>query len=173
MHELREYAVISAYLYVCFGALLLYKAAILQGQDVNYLPYGIAAVKALVLGKFILLGQAAGLGDRYAERRTISVIAYKAFAFLVMLLVLSAIEEVVVGALHGRSVAASLGEVVGGTSLQAIATSVIMLLILIPYLAFKELNAAMGEGRIWQLLVERHAGRRRAGPRSPESGGPA
>lgn len=57
VHELRQYAVISAYLYVCFGALLLYKTAILNGQGISYAPYGIAAIKALILGKFILLGR--------------------------------------------------------------------------------------------------------------------
>jgi hypothetical protein len=30
--ELRQYAIVAAYLYVCFGALILYKAAILSGR---------------------------------------------------------------------------------------------------------------------------------------------
>ena len=73
-HELWQYAIISAYLYVCFGALLFYKAAILNGAGISYAPYGTAAIKALILGKFILLGEAAGLGDRYEKRRPIHVI---------------------------------------------------------------------------------------------------
>jgi hypothetical protein len=159
-HELLEYALISAYLYVCFGALLLYKTAVLRGEHVSYIPYGTAAINALVLGKFILLGQVAGLGDRYGSRRTVYVIVHKALLFLAMLLVLSAVEEIVVGLIHGRTVAASLADFLGGSLLQVLATSAIMLLILIPYLTFKELGEALGEGRLRQILLERHAGPR-------------
>jgi hypothetical protein len=168
VHELREYALVSAYLYVCFGALLFYKMAILNGEGVSYTPYGTAAIKALILGKFILLGQAAGIGDRYERRRTIHVIAHKALLFLVMLFVLSAIEEVIVGIIHGRTVAASLTELLGGSLLQLLATCSIMLLILVPYLAFKELGDALGEGRLHQVLFASRAGRLAGSQREPK-----
>jgi hypothetical protein len=168
VQELGQYALISAYLYICFGAILLYKMAILRGQGISYAPYGIAAIKAILLGKFILIGEAVGIGDRYEKRRPIHVIAQKALMFLVMLFVLSAIEEVIVGMLHGRTVAASLDGFLGGTILQVIALCFVMLLILIPYLAFKEVSDAMGEGRLRQLLFEPRAGRRAASQQDPE-----
>jgi hypothetical protein len=59
-HELREYALLSAYLYVCFGALILYKMAILGEVGVSYTLAGLAAIKALILAKFILLGHGVG-----------------------------------------------------------------------------------------------------------------
>ena len=43
-HELREFALIFAYLYACFGAIMLYKTAILRGQGIDYTPYGFAVV---------------------------------------------------------------------------------------------------------------------------------
>jgi membrane protein CcdC involved in cytochrome C biogenesis len=152
LRELQEYAVVSAYLYVCLGALVLLKVAILNGQGVSYAPYGLAAIKALVLGKFILLGRAAAIGDRYRNRRGIYVIAHKSLAFLVLLLVLSVIEEVVVGYIHGHPVAASLALFLGGSFLQILAASMIMLLILIPYFAYVELEKALGEARLRQIL---------------------
>ena len=63
-HELREYALLSLYLFICFGALILYKAAILGEEGISYLPSGLAAIKALILAKFIMLGQMIRLGDR-------------------------------------------------------------------------------------------------------------
>ena len=143
-HELREYFLISVYLYVCFGALLLYKTSILHDEGVNYEPYGIAAIKAVILGKFILLGQAAGIGDRYELRSPIRVIIHKSFLFLLMLFALSALEEVVGGIIHGRTIAASLNGFLGGSILQVLAICLIMLLILIPYLAFKEISRRAG-----------------------------
>ncbi len=157
-HELRQYALISAYLYVCFGALILYKLAILRGQGISYAPYGLAAVKALVLAKFILMGHALRVGERYKRRRFLHVIAHKSLLFLVVLFVLSLIEEVIAGIVHGRTIAASLAEVGGGTLLQVLASCLIMLLILIPYLTFRELGAVLGEGRLRQILMEYRTG---------------
>jgi hypothetical protein len=76
--------------------------------------------------------------------------------------VLSIVEEVVVGHFHGRGVREVLGEIVGGTMPQAIATGVLMFLVLLPYLAFRRLALTFGE--LPELLFTR---------RSPEKGGRA
>jgi hypothetical protein len=162
-HELQEYLSLSAYLYVCFVALVLYKATILGGAGVSYLPYGLPAIKALILAKFILLGHAVGLGDRFGMSRVVHVIVAKALLYLALLIVLSVVEEAVAGIIHGRSIAASLSEIGGGSLPQILVTNLIMLLILIPYLASRELDIALGEGRLWEILfgqgVGPHSGR--------------
>lgn len=160
-HELIQYGLISAYLYVCFGAVLLYKAAVLHGQGINYAPYGLAAIKALILGKFVLLGHAARIGDRYARRRLIYIILHKSVLFLLLLFSLSLIEEAVSGVLHDRTVGASLAGLGGNMLWETFATCLIVLLILIPYIAFREVSAALGEGRMVQLLL---AHRKATGP---------
>ncbi len=137
--------------------------AILRGEGVGYLPYGAAAIKALILGKFILIGHAAGLGDRYRKRRPLHVIMHKSLLFVTMLLALSIVEEVVVGFIHGQTAAASLAAFAGGTLLQVLAVCLVMLLILIPYIAFRELNEALGEGKLLKILLEPRAGKRGAG----------
>jgi hypothetical protein len=157
-HELREYAVTATYLYVCFGALILYKAAILYGQGISYAPFGLAAIKAVVLAKFILVGHAMRIGDRFKRRALARVIARKSLLFLVMLLILSIVEEAIVGIVRGRSAVASLGEVAGDTWLQILANCLIMLLILVPYITFYEIREFLGEGRLRQMLFENHAG---------------
>jgi hypothetical protein len=98
------------------------------------------------------------MGDRYEKRRFVYVIAYKSLLFLIALLVLSVIEEAIVGVVHGRALAASLAEVAGGTLPQVLASCFIMLLILIPYLTFRELNEVLGEGKLRQILFEHRAG---------------
>jgi hypothetical protein len=162
-HELQEYGLISAYLYVCFGAMIFYKTAVLRGHGIDIAPYGLAAIKALVLGKFILLGHAAKMGDRYERRRFIHVVARKSMLFLVLLLVLSFIEEAVVGVIHGRTISDSLADVAGDTLPEIVASSVIMLLILIPYLTFRELNAVLGEGKLRQILLGYRTGHQSGG----------
>ncbi|ASP93922.1 hypothetical protein GHK61_20955 [Sinorhizobium meliloti] len=162
--ELKEYALLSVYLYVCFGALVLYKLAILGSQGVHVSAFGVPVIKALILGKFILLGHAMKLGERYGRLRLVSVIAYKAGLYLLLLIVLSIVEEAIVGLSNGRTIAATLAEVGGAKLPELLATSMVMLLILIPYLASREFAVALGEGRLWDLLLEYRDGLDHGGP---------
>jgi hypothetical protein len=158
-HELRDYVLLTVYLYICFAALILYKMAILGTQGVSYLPFGLPIIKALVLAKFILLGRVARWGERHESSKMAVRIGYKALAYVVLLIVLSAVEEVVVGIVHGRSLAATIAELGGDRLPELLATCLIMLLILIPYLAFTELDATLGNGRLRELLFKDRAGK--------------
>jgi Na+-transporting NADH:ubiquinone oxidoreductase subunit NqrD len=154
-HELVQYLIISAYLYVCFGAILLYKAAILHSEGIQFAPFGVAIVKALILGKFILIGLALKVGERETPSRLLLDIISKSLAFLLLLVVLSIVEEICVGLLHGRAVHDAFAGVAGGTLPEALATSLLLLLILIPYFAFREIAHGLGEGELMRLLAAR------------------
>ena len=138
--ELRNYAIVAAYLYVCFGAILLYKTALLREEGVAFLPHGLAAIKALILGKFILIGEAVGVGARVQPRSLFSAIATRTALFFVLLLVLSVVEELVVGRMHGHSFGETIADFRKHAGLEMLATSLLMLLVLIPLIAFKELR---------------------------------
>jgi Na+-transporting NADH:ubiquinone oxidoreductase subunit NqrD len=138
--ELRNYAFVAAYLYVCFGAILFYKSALLQEEGVAFLPHGLAAIKALILGKFILIGEAVGVGSRVQPRSFVSAIATRTAMFFLLLVVLSIVEELVVGKMHGRSLAETIAEFREHAGLEMFATSLLVLLILVPLIAFKELR---------------------------------
>jgi hypothetical protein len=169
-HELVQFAVISAYLYVCFGAVILYKTAILNAEGISSAPFGLAAVKALILAKFMLLGEAARLGERYESRRVIHVILHKTLLFLLLLVVLAEIEEAISGMVHGQTLDAVLTAMGGSALWETAAASLIMLLILIPYIAFMEISAALGEHGMWQLLLTRRQGKAAAGRAHHPSG---
>jgi Na+-transporting NADH:ubiquinone oxidoreductase subunit NqrD len=138
--ELRNYAVVAAYLYVCFAAILFYKMALMREEGVAFLPHGLAAIKALILGKFILIGEAVGVGKHVQSRSLASAIAIRTGLYFVLLVVLSAVEELIVGKVHGHSLAETIAEFREHTGLEMLATSILMLLILIPLIAFKELR---------------------------------
>jgi len=146
--ELRNYAIVAGYLYICFAALLLYENALLQEQGLSLLPHGIAAVKALILGKFILLGEAVGVGKRVHARTLLGTIATRSVQFFVLLLVLSAIEELLVGKVHGHSFAETLAEFERHSALEMLAKCLLLLLVLVPLIAFKEFVRVMGPGAL-------------------------
>jgi hypothetical protein len=92
------------------------------------------------------------IGERFTDRPLIWPTLHKAFAFLVLLIVLTVIEEVVVGLFHHQSVAASLGELTGAKLYETLAGYIIMLLVLIPYIAWGVLDEALGEGRLARMF---------------------
>ena len=69
-----------------------------------------------------------------------------------LLIVLTIIEEAVVGLFHGRSIAASLGDLAGRRLEETLAGFLIMLLVLIPYFAFRVLDEVLGAGRLARMF---------------------
>ena len=150
--ELTEFAIVAAYLYVFLAALIYLKAAILHAHDIPFATFGFAAAKALICAKFMLIGRALHLGERFNALPLIWPTLYKSLVFLVLLLILNALEEVVVGVMHHRHVTDSLAEFGGGTLDQLIATSVVMLLILVPFFAFRSLGEVVGERNLVRVF---------------------
>jgi hypothetical protein len=155
-HELIEYLTISAYLYICFGSLIFYKATILHSDGIEFASFGIAIVKALVSAKFIMLLHALRIGERIGGVGVLLIdILKNSVLFVMFLIALTVVEELVVGYFHGRTSQEVLSEMAGGTLPQAFAVSILMLLTLIPYFAFRGVADHLGKGVLWKLLTER------------------
>jgi hypothetical protein len=148
MHELREFVILAVYLYITLGAVVLMKTAVLHTEGIEFAFWGIAFVKAALLAKFMLLGKAMKIGEHATTGPLIWPTLHKALAFLVLLIVMTIIEEAVVGMFHHRPIAASLGELVGPRLEETLAGFLIMLLVLIPFFAFR----VLGEGRLERMF---------------------
>jgi hypothetical protein len=156
--EFKAFIVLALYLYVCLGALLLFKSAILQEAGISFTVWGVAALKALVLAKFMLVGRALHIGERQKHKALIWPTLRKSFVFLLLLIVLTTIEEVAVGLIHHRPLTESLTHVVGATLFQGLATSLIMFLVLVPYFAFGCLGEVLGDRYLIDLFFKDRQG---------------
>jgi hypothetical protein len=152
VREFKEMAALALYLYVCLGAVLLLKSSILRDAGVDFVIWGIAAIKALLLAKFMLIGRALKLGRRFRERPLIWPTLYHALMFLILLLALTTAEEVIVGAIHHRALLDSLAHVAGPSVFEAVSVCLILYLILVPYSAFACLADVLGEEKTVQLF---------------------
>jgi hypothetical protein len=152
--EFKEFCVIAAYLYVCFTALAYLKFAILEAHGIAFAPFGFAAAKALICAKFVSLGHALHLAERFKRPPLIWQVLHKSFAFLALLIVLNVLEEITVGWWNGHTLMGSLQEIAGGTRDQMIATAIIMLLILIPFFVLRALGEVVGERTLARLFFE-------------------
>jgi hypothetical protein len=162
IHEFKEFAILAVYLYITLGAVILMKTAVLHTQGIEFTPWGIAVVKAAVLAKFMLLGKAMKIGERNTTSPLIWPTLQMAVAFLVLLIIMTVIEEAVVDLFHHQTIAASLGDLFGPRLEETLAGYLIMLLVLIPFFAFRVLSEALGEGRLERMFfVEREPMERR------------
>ncbi len=154
--ELYEFLVVSSYLFVCFGALIFYKASILHGEGIEFTVFGLAIVKALILGKFLLLLEALKIGeDKKHARSALANILTKSALFSLLLFAMTVVEELIVGHFHGKASREVLREIAGGTWQQAVAVAILLFLILIPFFAYQEIAARLGKGKLSKLLTER------------------
>jgi hypothetical protein len=149
---LRELAILAAYFYIAFTALLFFKSAILHDRGVNWVPWGFAAIKAALVAKFVLIGRAMHVGERYQTRPLIWQTLYRSVAFLVVVVILDIIEEIIVGLIHGRTVGQRIARLGGGTLEQMVATLVIVFLLFFRYFAFRSLAEVLGEGVLSRLF---------------------
>lgn len=150
--ELRAYLILSLYLYLCIGAVFLYRAALLEDHGIGHVALGAAAVKALVLAKFAMLGRAAGIGEAPEGQALLPAVLRASLAMLLVLVLLMLLEELVLGALRHGGLDGAIGEIAGGRRAE-VATSVLLLwLILLPLLAFRRMSAMLSRDAMRRLL---------------------
>jgi hypothetical protein len=150
--EFRAYVRLALYLFICFAAVLSFKAALLAEEGVRFAPFGFAALKAMVFAKFIMLGEVTHVGVRLAHRPLVPATLYRTVALLGVLVALILAEEVIAGLIHGRAVGETLRELAGGRAWEIAATCVLLGLILLPYVALQHIRARLGP-EAWQRLL--------------------
>jgi hypothetical protein len=139
--------VLTAYLWLCFGAVIFLKDAILEAHGIAALPLGFAAIKAVVCAKFVMIGRLLPVAARRTGERLVVAILRRSLALLVILIALTLVEHIVLAMIHGQPLAEAMASLGGGIA--------IMLLILVPYVAFHALDEALGKGTMRRLLLER------------------
>lgn len=152
LRQFRELAVLTAYFYVAFATVILFKAAVLHSYGVRYIVWGAAIAKAILIAKFMLIGRAMKIGEGYQSAPLIKPILHKIFGFMFLLLVLTSIEELTVGLIHHRSFSALLGDIAGPRLGETLAEVLILLLALVPFIAFSVFAEALGEGTLRRML---------------------
>jgi hypothetical protein len=151
--ELVEYAAIVAYLWACFGALAFYRAAILEDAGVGGMQYGAALLKALILGKFMLLGHAAGIGEHAAPRRPLNRIVWRSLATLALLVALTVVEHLVKGLVQGETPRTALVQAAAGRWPEIAASCLLLWMILVPWFGYREIAGTLGEGELRRRLL--------------------
>ena len=156
LHEAKEFLWIFVYLWLCFGLFVLYKALILEDYDIPFAAHGFALIKALVLGKVILVAKGLHLGEGSRNRPLIYPTLYRAGLFFVVLVLFSLLEEIVRNLLHHETIGESLADM-WGNSLVMLTNGLLMFVTLIPFIAFQEIGGVLGDNKLFHLFFVRGA----------------
>jgi len=153
--EASSFAIIALYLFVCFGAIFYLKFSLLETQGISFRPWAFAAIKALIVAKFMLLARAFERRRGMETRPLIVPTLTKSAGAFLFVLALLVVEEFVVGRLHGRSFSQSWSDMGGNTMHEKFASALIVLLVMLPLFAFRSLGDVVGLHTLGRLYFER------------------
>ena len=151
-HEFVQLGVISLYIYICFGAIILYKTALLRKYSIEFTPFGTAAVKSLIIAKFILIGHAMRLGERHRGKPLAYFVAIQVAMFAALVIALNVIEEIVVALIHHKPIADAFVNIESGDWLLILADCILLCLFLTPYFGLRAINDSLEPGRIRRMF---------------------
>lgn len=153
--EFHKFIAISLYLFVCFGVVSLYDTSQSAVEESALVLLGVAFVKALVMGKFVLIGELFKPGSRVRATTVLQRIIWQTLGLLIILVIFKILEELVVGLVHGQAVEAILSEFAERSVIGVIGPILMMLLILVPVMVAVHLDRALGTGSLSSLLLTR------------------
>lgn len=151
--ELKEFFMLTIYLWLILGALIEFKSIILAEHRIDFAAHGAALINALVLAKFMLIVKAFHPVKQAEDAPLIYPTLLKSAIFAVTLMVLKILEDVIVGHFQGKSFAESIADIGGGSLRVILIFTAILFLVLIPLTAFGELQRVLGEGKLNQLFL--------------------
>lgn len=148
VHGVREYLVISAYLFGVFSLLVVHKSMILAEHHIDYKLHGVALFNALALAKVMVTVQELHFADPFKDAPLIYPTLAKSFAFTIVFACFKIAEDAFVGRLHGKSFHESISDLGGGSWKGILTLAALMFFVLVPFFGFSELRRVFGADRL-------------------------
>ena len=158
LHEMTRFVVLFLYLWILFGVFVLHENIVLREHGISYSAQGFALINALILAKVMLVAEDLNLSRWLDRRPLIYPILHESLLFTALFILFHVLEKVVVGIVHGETLAQSVPAIGGGGLAGLTCVAVIFFFALIPFFGFRNLSRAIGPDRMKAILF---------GPQSP------
>jgi hypothetical protein len=159
--QLKEFVLIAGYLWVVFGLLILYKSAVLTEYRVDFAYHGLALVNALALAKVMLVAKDFHLGERFNEAPLIYPTLIKSALFTTVLAGFKLLEDAALGLYRRETLRESISDLAGGTWKGILTLTLLLFVVLIPFVGFGELQRVVGKEKLVEFFFRQHASDRR------------
>ena len=146
LHELIRYWLIVLYMAIFFGAFTSYRRLLLAHYGISYEDFGISVVRALVLGKVVLVAETLRLGRGYEEKPLLVPTSYKTFLFSVCVAVYDVAEGLVRALLGGLGPMEAVDEVMRRFNYEWLSRALVIFFAFLPLFAVGELRRVLGRG---------------------------
>jgi hypothetical protein len=153
--ELKLFWVVFGFLAVMFSAFLTYRRLVSNEVGITYLHYGAGLIKAAIVAKVILVGQALQLGKRIEDQPLILVVLVKAVLYGLLVAVFGVLERVVEGLLHGYGWQAIANRVVMNGPDEILAGTLMVMVSFIPFFALWEIGRVLGAGKLSEMFLHK------------------
>jgi len=157
LHEMIEYWLIVLYMALFFGVFFNYRRLILAHHQILYEAYGISVIKALVLGKVVLVAESLRLGRGFEDKPLMVPTLYKSFIFTVCVALFNVIESMILSFVHGMGPMGAVDELISRYNYEWFAGALVVFFAFIPFFALRELRRVMGEKTLRQLFFQRRS----------------
>src|SRR6516162_3709989 len=158
IHEMKRYLAMVIFLFFFFGAFTVYRRLLLASYEIDYVDFGWALIKALVLGKVILIGELLHVGERFEERPLIISTVWKTLMFGLLIVAFAVLERLVGAWIHHRPLSEEFN-FTGPDGYELLARIPLQIVALVPLFAFRELGRVLGEERLEALFLRGPAAR--------------
>ncbi|MBN9089325.1 MAG: hypothetical protein J0J01_20650 [Reyranella sp.] len=162
IEEFRRFAVMFVYLWVVFGLFVLNETVVLGQRHIGFTAQGFALINAAVLAKVMLIAEDLKLGRAFDHLPLIVPVSYKSGLLAAVFIAFHALEEVLLGAFAGKTIADSLPHIGGGTWQGVVIVWAIMSISLLPFFALREIGRLLDGGRLWNMMFRRSVNGSRA-----------
>ena len=142
--QLKEYVVITLYLWLVFGLFIVYKSVVLAEHHIDFTYHGLALINALALAKVMLVAKDLHLGDQFNQAPLFWPTLLKSALFTIVLACFKILEEADVGFYREESFRQSITGLGGGSWKGILTLTVLLFVVLIPFVGFGELQRVLG-----------------------------
>ena len=154
LDRMGHFLIVFAYLWLLLSVYTLHNSIRLPEWGIAA-HLGAATMKALVLAKFVLIGEHMKLGSRAEHLPLIWIVLIKSALFAVLLIGFNLLEELLVETLRPHS-GAENGDILLLSDPSTIVSLAIMAFVsLIPFFGIGELSKTLGETQMRKLFFQR------------------
>src|ERR1700727_1999953 len=153
--EFRRFFLLFFYLWILFGVFVLNEGVALREHGFNFAMQGFAFINALVFAKVMMLFEVFDPGRWLRKRPLIYPILYESLFLTVLFLIAHVLEKTIEGLFRGKTLTESMPALTGAGLPGFVSITVILFIALIPFFGLRNLNLAMGEGRLYAMMFEK------------------
>jgi hypothetical protein len=144
LEEFKLFSIVFAYLALMFGAFLTYRRLVSSESGITYLHYGPGLIKAAVVAKIILVGQALKLGKSVESEPLRSSSLIKSVLYGLLVAAFNVLELAIEALLRGYDWQATANLVVMRGWQEVVAGALMTMVSFVPFFALWETGRVLG-----------------------------